>query len=287
MEYQLLDRMSYQRFCGLSQAANIPDRTTIWTFENRIGEAGAKALFDGMNAQLLAKGFIARGGRIIDATLVPAPKQHLNKEEKELVGQGATPADWSPAKRRQKDTDATWSKKHGKSNFGFKLSVNVDKKYKVIRKIATGTASTHDSQHFDAVLDQSNTSRDVYAEWGYPSEARERQLKEAGLRNHIQRKGKRNKPLSACQQRRNQRPCQDPCPCRACLCGDRADGRKDDSHDGSGAGELCHDDDGDLLQHEAPGVFHPGGHHGLLTPVMGRIAPAQGNVRAKPGRDAS
>ena len=47
MEYQLLDRMSYQRFCGLSQAANLPDRTTVWVFENRIGEAGAQALFDG------------------------------------------------------------------------------------------------------------------------------------------------------------------------------------------------------------------------------------------------
>ena len=205
MEYQLLDRMSYQRFCGLRSASNIPDRTTVWTFENRIGEVGAKALFDGMNAQLLAKGFIARGGQIIDATLVPAPKQHLNKEEKELVGEGATPADWSPAKRRQKDTDASWTKKHGKSYFGFKFSVNVDKKYKVIRKIETGTASTHDSQHFDSVLDQGNTSRDVYANRGYPSEARENKLKAAGFRNHIQRKGKRNKPLSACQQRRNQR----------------------------------------------------------------------------------
>jgi transposase, IS5 family len=205
MEYQLLDRMSYQRFCGLSQAANIPDRTTVWVFENRIGAAGAQALFDGMNGQLLAKGFIARGGQIIDATLVPAPRQHLSKDEKELVGQGATPADWTPAKRRQKDNEATWTKKHGKSYFGFKLSVNVDKKYKVIRKIEMGTASTHDSQHFDTVLDGGNTSRDVYADRGYPSAAREEQLKESGLRNHIQRKGKRNKPLSACQQRRNQR----------------------------------------------------------------------------------
>ncbi len=205
MEYQLLDRMSYQRFCGLSQAANIPDRTTVWVFENRIGEAGAQALFDGMAAQLLARGFIARGGQIIDATLVPAPKQHLTKDEKEVIGEDATPAGWTPAKRRQKDTEATWTKKHGKSYFGFKLSVNVDKKYKLIRKIETGTASTHDSQHFDAVLDGSNTRRDVYADRGYPSLEREAKLKAAGLRNQIQRKGKRNKPLSECQQRRNQR----------------------------------------------------------------------------------
>ena len=65
--------MSYQRFCGLANVTTIPDRTTVRTFENRIGEAGAKALFDGVSAQLLQKGFIARGGQIIDVTRVPAP----------------------------------------------------------------------------------------------------------------------------------------------------------------------------------------------------------------------
>jgi IS5 family transposase len=30
MEYQLLDRHSYQRFCGLVDAAHLPDRATIW-----------------------------------------------------------------------------------------------------------------------------------------------------------------------------------------------------------------------------------------------------------------
>ena len=68
MEYQLLDRMSYKRFCGLETATKVPDRTTVWTFENRIGEAGAQALFEGVSAQLLKKGFIARVGQIIDAT---------------------------------------------------------------------------------------------------------------------------------------------------------------------------------------------------------------------------
>ena len=205
MEYQLLDRMSYQRFCGLTDSANIPDRTTIWTFENRIGEAGAKALFAGMERQLLKHGYIARGGQIIDATLVPAPKQHFTKEDKEQIQQDAMPADWSPAKRRQKDLDATWTKKHGKSHHGYKFSINVDKRYKVIRRLETDTASTHDSQHFDAVLDPGNTSRDVYADKGYPSAEREDKLKEAGYRNHIQRKGQRNHPLSDCQERRNRR----------------------------------------------------------------------------------
>ena len=34
-EYQLLDRMSYQRFCLLTDSVNIPDRNTIWHYQQR------------------------------------------------------------------------------------------------------------------------------------------------------------------------------------------------------------------------------------------------------------
>jgi hypothetical protein len=30
MEFQLLDRMSFKRFCGLEHSRTVPDRTTIW-----------------------------------------------------------------------------------------------------------------------------------------------------------------------------------------------------------------------------------------------------------------
>ena len=108
MEYQLLDRMSYQRVCGLSQAINIPERTRIWHVENRMGQAGAQALFEGETAQRFKQGFIARGGQIMDATLVPAPKQHHRRSDKERLDQKAMPADWKSAKPRQKDTDTSW-----------------------------------------------------------------------------------------------------------------------------------------------------------------------------------
>jgi transposase, IS5 family len=205
MQYQLLDRMSYKRFCGLTQAAYIPDRTTVWTFENRIGPAAATAIFDGVSAQLLKKGFIARGGQMVDATLVPAPRQHFTKEDKQQLKQDAMPADWSPPKRRQKDLDATWTTKHGKSHYGYKLTANVDKKHKIIRKIVTDTASIHDSMHFEAAMEPLNTSRDVFADRGYPSKERQVWLKANGYRDQIQRKGYRNKPLTQTQQGRNQR----------------------------------------------------------------------------------
>ena len=203
MEYQLLDRHSYQRFGGLVDAARLPDRATIWHFENRIGVNGAEALFAAVEQQILQHGYVARGGQIIDATLVPAPKQHFSRDDKEQIKKNAMPADWSPAKRRQKDLYATWTKKHGKSTYGFKLSVGVDRKHKLIRKLVTDTASVHDSRHFEVVLDDWNTSAEVYADRGYPSQEREEQLKAQGYRSRIQRKGSRNHPLSECQQRRN------------------------------------------------------------------------------------
>jgi IS5 family transposase len=203
MEYQLLDRMSYQRFCGLKDISNIPDRTTIWTFENRIGVAGAQALFEAVNTQLLRQGFIARGGQIVDATLVPVPRQHLTKENKEILEHKATPIDWNASKRRQKDTDASWTKKHDKSYFGYKLSVNIDAQNKFIRQIKTDTAKVHDSQHFKEIVSTNNTNGNVFADRGYPSQEHSRWLKSQGLSNRIQSKGAKNKPLSQRAKARN------------------------------------------------------------------------------------
>ncbi|CAI8952538.1 protein of unknown function [Methylocaldum szegediense] len=113
------------------------------------------------------------------------------------------PADRKSAKRRQKDLDASWTEKHGQSRFGYKLSVSVYKRHKVIRKIVTDTAGTHYSRHFEAVMGPADTSRDVSADRSYPSEKRAAWLKAKGYRDRIQRKGYWNKRLSETQQGRN------------------------------------------------------------------------------------
>ena len=64
VEYQLLDRMSFQRFCLLSDSANVPDRNTIWHYQQRLGVDGTTALFQATDAQLLRHGYIARRGQI-------------------------------------------------------------------------------------------------------------------------------------------------------------------------------------------------------------------------------
>jgi IS5 family transposase len=198
--------MSFLRFTRLSDTSQIPDRTTIWTFKERLIKAGAsESVFDAVNRQLAKHGYIARGGQIIDASIVQVPKQSLNREEKSIVDDNAMPADWSPPKRRQKDIEARWTKKHGKSYFGYKLSANADKRYKLIRKLKVSTASEHDTNHFEEVLDAANTSRAVLADKGYVDGEREARLAGAGWRMFIQRKGGKDKPLSETQERRNRR----------------------------------------------------------------------------------
>ena len=113
--------------------------------------------------------------------------------------------DWSDAKRRQKDTDATHTKKHGKSYFGYKLSVSVDHKHGFIRGVATGTASEHDGHHFDEVLDQRNTGKEVNADKAYLSAQRKEMLAVLGFKDGLQRKAQKGNPLSECQKRRNHR----------------------------------------------------------------------------------
>lgn len=115
------------------------------------------------------------------------------------------PADWSPPKRKQKDLDARWTKKHRKSYFGYKLSVSADKRCKLIRKIKVSTASEHDTLHYEDVLDPADTSRDVYADKGYINKQREKQLTHEGWCMHVQRKRNKDKPLSEAQKRRNRR----------------------------------------------------------------------------------
>jgi IS5 family transposase len=150
---------------------------------------------------LEAKGYIARGGQMVDATIVPVPKQRNGREENEAVKVGKAPPAWeqNPAKNRQKDKDARWTKKHGKSFYGYKNHVNADAKHKLIRQYDVTDASVHDSQKFDRLLNKSNTSRDVYADSAYRSAETEAKLSLRGLRSRIHQRASRGHPLSKAQ----------------------------------------------------------------------------------------
>jgi IS5 family transposase len=208
VEYQVRDRLSFTRFLRLGIEDRIPDGTTLWLFREALAKAGLiEKLFERFGQHLEAKGYVARGGQMIDATIVPVPKQRNSRDENEDVKAGKTPKAWkqNPAKNRQKDKDARWTKKHGKSFYGYNNHVNADAKRKLIRQYEVTEASVHDSQTFDGLLNQGNTSADVYADSAYRSAETEVKLNSRGFRSRIHRRASRNHPLSKAQENANRR----------------------------------------------------------------------------------
>ena len=199
IEYQVYDRATFTRFVGLGLEDGIPDGTTLWLFREKLARAGLiETLFDRFDQRLNAKGYIARGGQIVDASIVPVPKQRNTREENEAVKRGETPAEWEqePAKNRQKDKDARWTKKHGRSFFGYKNHVNVDRTHKLIRRYAVTDAAVHDSRKLNGLLHRGNTSKDVFGDSAYRSAATEATLKARGFRSRIHVRAARGHPLS-------------------------------------------------------------------------------------------
>ena len=114
--YQIRDRLSFMRFLGLDLDQRIPDAKTIWLFREALTLAHAVAtLFEQFEAYLAAHGLQPRGGQLIDASLVPVPKQRNSRADNASIKAGECPTEWEaqPAKRRQKDTEARWTVKHG------------------------------------------------------------------------------------------------------------------------------------------------------------------------------
>jgi transposase, IS5 family len=123
-EYLIRDRLSFMRFLDLELEDPVPDATTIWLFREALAQAGLidNKLFERFGQHLEAEGYIARGGQIIDATILSAPKQRNTKEENEAIKAGKTPEGWEKqsAKKAQKHKDARWTKRNDESFYGYK-----------------------------------------------------------------------------------------------------------------------------------------------------------------------
>lgn len=74
--------------------------------------------------------------------------------------------------------------------------MNADKTHKLIRRHAVTDAAEHDSRPLDGLLNQANTSRDVYGDGAYRSAEAEARVKARGFRSRIHVRATRGHPLS-------------------------------------------------------------------------------------------
>lgn len=217
MEFMIRDRLSWMRFLGFDLGGPTPDENTIRLFRDKLTESGAlKRVMKAFDWQLQKKGYIPMAGQIVDASLVPAPRQRNTDGEKQAIKDGQTAREiWpdQPNKAAQKDVSARWTLKIGGKVryrpdgtplpmiavpvFGYKSHISIDRQFGFIREYAVTSASEADGRMLRRLVTTGNTSSDVWADSAYRSQSNEKWLAGRMLRSQIHRRKPAGKPMPA------------------------------------------------------------------------------------------
>ena len=129
-------------------------------------------LFEKLKSYLLEQGLQARGGQIIDATLIPVPRQRNSREDNKEIKNNRMPEglDENPNRLQQKELDARWVQKNGVNHYGYKNNICIDVEHGFIRRYAVTPANIHYSQMLLMLLDPENTDDYVWADSAYAGE---------------------------------------------------------------------------------------------------------------------
>nr|WP_330178278.1 transposase [Candidatus Vondammii sp. HM_W22] len=104
IELQIRDRYSFCCFLGLSPEGKVPDAKTVWVYRERLKERGlVDKPFSEPLIQIDAAGFSARKGQIVDAAIVPIPRQRNTREENRQIKAGDSPEAWGDNKRHHEE----------------------------------------------------------------------------------------------------------------------------------------------------------------------------------------
>jgi len=202
-EIWIMDRLSFQKFVGLTLADKAPDANTIWDFREAMGQETLDGCFADFWEYLKEQGIEAKAGKVVDASFVEIPRQRNGREENATIKEGKTPEAWenNPHKLRQKDVDARWTKKGQEVHYGYKDHVKVDAGTKLIESYEVTDAAVHDSQMLETLVSEGDGS--VHADSAYRSEEIETKLAEKKIESQICEKGYRNRPLTEEQKTSN------------------------------------------------------------------------------------
>jgi IS5 family transposase len=194
LEDALVDRLSFQRFLGVSPEDPLPDHSTVWRFRERLIRHGLlDAIFEEILQGLDKRGLILRRGTIVDASLVKAArKPPTDKANNKAI---------SPRKQSQQDHDARLTKRGRQYSFGYKGHIGMDAGSGIVRKATITAANVHDSQQLGNLL--SNDERAVFGDKGYFDSWLKRSLRQQGIYCGILDRAGRGRQLSRRQRKLN------------------------------------------------------------------------------------
>ena len=207
-EYQINDRLSFQRFLGLTLSDRVPDAKTIWAFKEHLKQTNTDLELFMLFAQLMEDhGVITRKGSIVDASFVDVPRQSNTRKENEIIKEGNIPEEWQSDdkinKLEQKDTDARWAKKNDEVHFGYKTHAKVDQESKMIVDCVVTSADVHESQTLHELLDKKD--RVVYGDSAFVGEDLHAAIRTDNpqIEFRINERAYKNKPLTDEQKESN------------------------------------------------------------------------------------
>ena len=206
LEEALCDRLSFKRFIGLALDEAVPDHSTLCRFRNMlIGEALLDKLFGELDRQLDAAGLILRRGTMLDATVIETTAARPPVGRNGDLGTGASGLDrddpapndpplGNPAPRNSapSDPDARFTRRKGKagSAYGYKAHVGVDEGSGLIRRVVTTPANVNDTVVADLLIVGDEDC--VLADGAYHTHARERALRNNGIKPRLMRRPNRH-----------------------------------------------------------------------------------------------
>jgi IS5 family transposase len=205
-EYQILDRHSFCKFLGIESYAQVPDAKTIWAYREQLKTHYIiEEIFSLFKEKLEKAALLLKDGAIIDASIVQVPRQRNTREENKQVREGKVPEDWhnKPNKLEQKDLDADWTKKNGKTFFGYKNHIKINNGSKLITNYQVTPASVHDSVMMEDLLDPDEADQPVYADSAYSGKNCDKAIKAVKMKNLTHEKAYRNKKLTNNQKEQN------------------------------------------------------------------------------------
>ena len=189
LEEALADRLSFQRFCGLSVSDDIPDHSTVWRFRERLGEARLiEPLFAEMQRQLEGHGVLVKRGTLIDATLMQAAARRPRMNEDKVS---------------KTDPDARFgtNNERRRYEFGYKAHIGMDAGSCLVRTQALTPANAQEISQAQALI--AGDEEEVLADRGYDARSLHAHLDERGIADGVMRRGYRGQPLSPEEVARN------------------------------------------------------------------------------------